>query len=96
MARALLAAGAEIDCAHPGQGIYAGLRGWTALVFCVRGGRIKITKFMIDAGADPNRLVTPAGTDRWDDVAEQRVIDFVHGRHADRLREILVAAIADT
>lgn len=95
MARALIAAGADVNRAHPGQGIYAGLRGWTPLVFAVRGGRIKITRFMIEAGADVNHVVTPAGTGRDHGVPEKRVIDFVHGRQADRLREILIEAGAE-
>lgn len=88
MARSLVDAGADVNRAHPGRGIYAGLRGWTPLVFCVRGGRVKITEFMIEAGADPDAVITPA----TGESPAVRVIDLCHGRQAARLREILVAA----
>ena len=92
MADALIDAGADVNARHPGQGIYAGLRGWTPLVFCVRGGRTRITASLIARGANVDDIITPAGTGRGDGEPERRVIHFCHGPRAAKLTQLLVDA----
>jgi ankyrin repeat protein len=90
LADLLIRRGADVNAAHSGPGSYIGLKGYTALVFAVSAGRVRMTKLLLQAGADP-RYRVPAGQN-WDgkSLPERGLADFLpSGKRGESLLALL-------
>jgi ankyrin repeat protein len=90
LADLLIRRGADVNATHDGPGSYIGLKGYTPLVFAVKVGRVKMTRMLIQAGADP-RYRVPAGQN-WDGkpLPERGLSDFLpSGKRGESLLALL-------
>jgi ankyrin repeat protein len=95
LAKSLIKQGADVNAVHPGPGIYVAMRGWTPLVFAVRAGYVRMTKLLIQSGADVNHVVEAGSNHRGEEFPERRVIDFVKGKRAESMLKVLRNAGAE-
>jgi ankyrin repeat protein len=90
LADLLIRRGADVNAAHSGPGSYIGLKGYTPLVFTVTAGRVKMTRLLLQVGADP-RYRVPAGRN-WDGkpLPERGLPDFLpSGKRGESLLALL-------
>lgn len=89
IASLLLARGVKIDARHTGPGIYAALKGWTALTFAVNGSHARLTRLLLQAGADPNLRMPATRGPRGEPRPPRRMLEFVKGKRGEAIARIL-------
>jgi ankyrin repeat protein len=91
MAEMLLSHRTEVNAVHGGFGSYIGVKGLTPLAFAVSAGLVRMSRLLIQAGADVHYRV-PAGTN-WDgkSLPERGMLDFAtfKGKRGESLRNLL-------
>ena len=95
IARLLIAHGAKVDERHTGPGIYAALKGWTALVFAVSGNHARMVRLLLEAGANPKLKMPATKGPRGEPRPAGTVLNFVKGKRGESIARILKEAGAE-
>ncbi len=76
----LIKQGADVNATHLGVGNYIAMRDWTPLCFAVSAGLVRLTRLLLNAGADVHYRV-PAGQ-MWDGtpLPERGMADLISNR----------------